>query len=86
MSLEAQFDKRMNEERAYSRLMKVKVNGATLLKPLTHCAYSLSLPQLPFASCSAISLVEICVCPKEAVMSFNIGSLSPLFLYPTSVS
>lgn len=36
LSLEAQFDKPMNEERAYSRLMKVKLNGAILLKPLTH--------------------------------------------------
>lgn len=77
----------MNEERAYSRLMKVKLNGATLLK-ITHSAYSLNLPQLPLASRNVISLVEICVCPKEIVMSFdfNIGSLSPLFLHPTSVS
>lgn len=88
MSLEAQFDKWMNEERAYSRLMKVKLNGAVLFKQLTHSAYSLNLPPLPFASCNAISLIEICVGPKEIVTSFdfNIGSLAPLFLHSTSVS
>lgn len=63
--------------------MKVKLNGAILLKPLTCSAYSLNLPQLPFASCNAVSLVEVCVCPEEIVMSFdfNIGSLSPLFSF-----
>lgn len=88
MSLEAQFDKWKNEERAYYRLMKVKLNGAILLKQLIYSAYLLNLPQLPFASRNAICLVEICVCPKEIVMSFdfNIGSLSPLFLHLTSVS
>lgn len=67
--------------------MKVKLNGAILLKQLTHSAYSLNLPQLPFASCNAVSHVEICVCPKEIAVcfDFNIGSLSPLFLCLTSV-
>lgn len=46
------------------------------------------LPQLPFASCNAVSLAQIRVCPKAVLttLDFNRGVLPSLFLHLTSGS
>lgn len=51
--------------------MKANSNGDILWKHLANSSYSQHLPQLPFASCNAVSLAQIRVCPKAVLTTLD---------------